>query len=330
MTVSLCFSNKNLFKGKDEEDYYHITTLQFEFNLKEGIQYETGINKIVDFLLFKRKEKEEKEEKERVATQYATNAGFNFEDVCKVIMEKHLNTQTITEKNNDLDLDIYDFQLDLYEVYALLELQAVFEDKSKIIQYPYVYYFCGQYLRNHEFSKQELSQLNRILGFHDQKLNFVCKNSRIFIVFDNEHKLDIPVKVMEKCKNFLEKNREKSQNRILHYVTKNKEKIIDNCLTVLKCEKIYPSTAEDISKTKHVPLIEPYDDGYSENYSEPCIENLLVIDPKLITIDLENKVNNILGLQGFKLIAYCDRYNKDREEINEFTCRYGVYMEFPD
>lgn len=350
MTVSLCFSEYQHEYGDD----YYIPTLQFKFNLKEGIQYEFGTNKITDFLLNKRKEQSEQSEqseKEAKAKQYLANApkGFNFDDVCKFITDKHLLSQEIRKERKDKELlDIYDFsiQLDLYEVYALLQLQGVFDDflkNEKTIEYPYVYYFCGQFGTHYEFSKEESSQLCRILGLHDPnfdissdpmgdfsgdkrdvreeknpKFNFVYKNNRIYIVFDKAHKLDIPDKVMEKCKNFLTKNREKSQNDILHCVSKNKDKIIDRCLHILKCEKQFPS-----SSIEHIPLLEADDDDY--------IENLLVIDPGIITIDLENKVNNILGLQGFKLIAYTDsyNYNKDKEEVHEDICRYSIYMEFP-
>lgn len=337
MTLSLCFSEYQHEYG----DYHFITTLQLEFNLKEDVQYETGKNKIIDFLLNKRREKEEKEARaaqaQRAARQYAPK-GFNFDDVCKTVTDKHLNVQNIREENKCKELsDIYEFslQLDLYEVCALLQLQGAFEDKSKIVEYPYVHYYGMQSGTHYEFTKEESSQLSRLLGFKDDELVFIYKNYNIYIVFDEKHKLDIPVKVLEKCKSFLAKNREKSHDDILDCVTKNKAKIIDHCLHVLKCEKQYPS--EDIlcKKTRHIPLLDDVDD---DKYSPECktvIQNLLVIDPGIITIDLENKVNNILGLQGFKLLAYIDRHNEDRDEwslsrrVHEDICHYGIYMKFP-
>lgn len=292
-----------------------ITTLQFEFNLKEDVEYETGTNKIIDFLLNKRKEKEETQ---TVSTQYDAPKEIIFADVCKAITDNHFNIQKLREENKDKEIScIYEFaqQLDLYEIYALLQLQ----DKSSIIEYPYVEYYCNKYGVHYEFSKDESVQLSRLVGINADLL-FKYKNNRIYIVFDENHKLDVPEKVIEKCKKILVKNREKSHNDIIKCVTKNKATIIDHCIHILKCEKQFSCDIErDITSLLDVDC-----DDYSKE-SITCLENLLVIDPDIIRVDLENKVYNILGLQGFKLCSI--QYSS---EISDGIFTYGIGIRFPD
>lgn len=323
LALSLYFSDHHEYLTEYGDCF--ITTLDFEFNLKEDVEYETGTNKIIDFLLNKRMEKEKAQ---TVSTQYDGPKEIIFADVCKAITDNHFNIQQLREENKDKEISyIYEFaqQLDLYEIYALIQLQ----DKSTFFEYPYVEYYCNQYGVHYEFSKDESAQLSRLVGINVDLL-FKYKNNRIYIVFDENHKLDVPEKVIEKCKKFLVKNREKSHNDIIKCVTKNKARIIDKCIHILKCEK---QSSRDIERDI-VSLLDDADNDDFKEYKESitCLENILVIDPDIITDDLENKVYNILGLQGFKLcvIKYSGMYDDDDGLATYGLATYGIGIRFPD
>lgn len=270
----------------DKYDYYYHNLI-FEFNLKDNVKYKTGVHAIVDYLMEKREIEMIKNTKEQCGKRQMTNDFFQY--LCDDVK------QSYAERKGYVGY----FDKSIYHVYAYLSILDGFK-KHQTIKYRYSYIYNDFNQPSEcDFTEKEQNILNSIFGFHDQELVFEYRAREIWIILSKEHKLSIPDEVMKECLDTVERCRIANRKELLEFVKENKSDIIDSCCHTLKCNKFIGSEKDSFCIDHDFYLTNPISHDYN-----------------LITPEISNEINKILGLEGFITIT---------TETNEMDMGDGVY-----